>query len=66
MQRRRRFKQSVPLKERLAAFADDARAQADRLRPGAERDELIKKIRSAETAAHIDELGNIPRDMRAK
>ncbi len=60
MQKRRRFKQIESLHERLSAFARDARDQADRLRPGPERDELLKKARQADTASHIDSWANSP------
>lgn len=52
---RRRFKQSTPLKERLASFANDARDQAERLRPGPEKEALIKKVRQADLAARLDD-----------
>jgi hypothetical protein len=56
MQRRRRFKQTLSLKDRLAAFADGARARAAALPAGAEREELLKKVRQAEMAAQLDDL----------
>lgn len=55
MTQRRRFKQTEPLQERLRIFAEEARAQALGMRPGAERDELMLKARQAETASHLDE-----------
>jgi hypothetical protein len=58
MRRRRRVKQSVPLKDRLAAFAEEARAKASSLPPGAERDELLKKARQADTAYHVEKWAN--------
>lgn len=60
MLKRRRFKQSLPLKDRLAAFAGDMRKLAKYLPPGAMRDEMLLKARRAETAAHIDEWANSP------
>jgi len=56
---RRRFKQTKSLKERLSAFAEEARGKA-KLAVGAERDELLKKARRADTAAHIDDWVNSP------
>ncbi|MCP3405653.1 hypothetical protein NLM25_08800 [Bradyrhizobium sp. CCGB01] len=56
--RRRRFKQTQSLHERLQAFAQEARAQASGLPPGTERDQLLKKAREADTASHIDEWVN--------
>ena len=58
MQRRRRFKQTISLKERLASFAKEAREKASELRPGPERDTLLKKARQADTASHLDEWAN--------
>ena len=55
MQKRRRFKQSKSLKERLVEEAASCRAQAKLLQPGAVREALIRKARQADTAAHIDE-----------
>lgn len=60
MFKRRRFKQTQTLEERLAAFADHARKQAAKLAPGPERDELLKKVRAADTAAHINDWANSP------
>jgi hypothetical protein len=45
---RRRFKQTTSLKERVASFAEEVREKAARLRPGPERDALLKKIRQAD------------------
>ena len=52
--RRRRIRQITSLRERLAAFAEQARAKASHLPPGSERFELLKKARQADTAARID------------
>jgi hypothetical protein len=60
MQRRRRFKQSTSFKDRLTTFANKLRLKADKLAPGPERDELEKKLRQAEVAAHIDDWANSP------
>ena len=57
---RRRFKQTVSLKDRLASFAKEVREKASQLRPGAERDALLKRASRAETASHIDEWANSP------
>lgn len=56
---RRRFQQTLSLKDRLAAFAEKAREQAQSA-TGPEREELIKKARQADTAAHIDEWASSP------
>jgi hypothetical protein len=55
---RRRFKQQFTLQDRLASWAEKVRQQADELRPGPERDALLKKASQAETAAHIDDWAN--------
>jgi len=58
MQMRRRFKHTTSLKDRLASFAQGVRDRAEKLRPGIERDQLLKKARLADTAAHLDEWAN--------
>jgi hypothetical protein len=55
---RRRFVQSVSLQDRLAAFAEEARAKAVLMPPGPERDELLKKIRRVDIASHLDDWAN--------
>jgi hypothetical protein len=57
---RRRFRQQTSLQDRLATFAKLARERASLLQPGAERDELLRKARQADTAAHLDERTNSP------
>jgi hypothetical protein len=58
---RRRFKQTTSFKDRLATFAERLKAEASKLRPGPERDALIKRARQADTASDIDEWANSPR-----
>ena len=58
MLKRRRFKQSISLQDRLAAFAKDARDHAAALPAGPERDDLLKRARQADTASQIDEWAN--------
>ncbi len=60
IKRRRRFKQTTPLKERLLLWAEQVRSKADNLRPGPERDAMLKKAHQAETAAHLDDWVNSP------
>jgi hypothetical protein len=55
MAKRRRFKQRQSFKDRLIVWADGVRKQADKLAPGPERDELLKKADQAETAARLDD-----------
>jgi hypothetical protein len=57
---RRRFKQTVSLKDRLALFAEEVRRKALELRPGPEQDALLKKARQADTAAHLNDWANSP------
>jgi hypothetical protein len=47
----------MSLKDRLAAFAEEARDKAASLH-GTEREELLRKARRADTAAHIDDWLN--------
>jgi len=50
---RRRFQQSDVLEERLAKEAIRLRAQAEGMKPGPERDEILRKVRQAETGSHM-------------
>ncbi len=43
----------LPLGDRLAKMAAQAREQAHQLPPGREKDELLTRARRAETAAHL-------------
>ena len=58
MKTRRHFKQTESLQDRLAAFAKKARDQAAALPAGAERDDLLRRARQADTASHIDDWAN--------
>jgi len=60
MMKRRRFKQSQSLKDRLESFAQDARKRADELPPGPAKDDLLRKARQADMATHLDEWVNSP------
>nr|WP_247511553.1 hypothetical protein [Bradyrhizobium sp. 157] len=55
MQRRRRFKQTTSLVERLTEEAKRLRKEARGTPPGLARERLIRKARQAETAVHIQE-----------
>jgi len=57
---KRRFKQSRSLQDRLAAFAQDARDEAEKLPPGIERNNMLRKASQANTAAHLDDWANSP------
>jgi hypothetical protein len=52
---RRRFEQTQSLEARLLEQAKRLRAEAKLLPPGAARDDIIRRARRAETAAHINE-----------
>ena len=52
--KRRRFKQTTTLAERLTAQAGRLRGRARNLPPGTEQIELLRKIRQTETALRID------------
>ena len=54
MMKRRRFKQTIPFKDRLRAFAEDLRQEASRLPAGSEKDAVLKRARRADTAVHLD------------
>jgi hypothetical protein len=58
MKHRRRFKQQTSLQDRIAEWAGSARA--DTMSPGPERDELLKKLRQAETAMHMEAWAGSP------
>jgi len=60
MQQGRGFKHTTSFEERLAEEAERAKAEAEKLPPGPERDLLLKKVRQAETAAHISEWLSSP------
>jgi hypothetical protein len=55
MSKRRRFKQSISLVGRLANFAEEALKKASNLPPGSDREEMLKKVRQADIASHLDE-----------
>jgi hypothetical protein len=52
---RRRFKQTDTLEERLSQEAKRLRDEAKSLRPGAARDDLVRRARQAETGSHMSE-----------
>ena len=52
---RRRFEQTQSLEARLSEEAKRLRAEAKLLPPGVVRDEMIRRARQAEIAAHINE-----------
>lgn len=54
VKKRRRFKQTTSLAERLTEEASRLREQARNLPPGVEQTLLWRKVRQAETALRID------------
>jgi hypothetical protein len=60
MQKRRRFKHTTSLQDRLAEFTEGERAKAESIPERANEYELRKKIRQAETAANIDKWASSP------
>jgi hypothetical protein len=60
MQQRRRLKSNASFQDRLALFAADARQKASLLPPGPEKDDLARKVRQTDTAAHLSDSANSP------
>ena len=54
----RDLQQTDSLKHRLASFATDARKKASLLPPGPEKEQMLRKARQADTAAHLDDWVN--------
>lgn len=54
----RRSRQTASLKHRLISFAAEVREKASLLRPSREKEELLKKARQADTAAHLEGWAN--------
>jgi hypothetical protein len=52
---RRRFKQVATLQERLAEFERTIRERAAALPDGKEKDALLKRLKSADTASRLDQ-----------
>jgi len=57
---RRRIIHSETLQERLAAEAKRLREEAKKLKPGAEREALLRLARQAETGSRMSEWLNSP------
>ena len=54
--RRRRFKQALPLGERLLQSAREARDEAKQLPPGIDQARLLRRAREAEAIAQLEEF----------
>jgi hypothetical protein len=55
MTKRRRFKQTLSLSERLVQDVERLKTRLATLPPGPERDQLARRIRQNETAANLDQ-----------
>jgi hypothetical protein len=55
MKRRRRFRQEISLKERLATFAQGLREEASHLPAGPVKMEIARRLNKVEAAARFDE-----------
>jgi hypothetical protein len=58
--RRRRFKQTLPLGERLLRTAREARDAAKLLPPGLDQSRLLKRAREAEAIAQLEQFLRSP------
>lgn len=58
--KRRHSKQNMSLRDRLAAWAAQAREKAKKLPPGPERQTQFKRASQADVASHLDEWANSP------
>jgi hypothetical protein len=56
--RRRRLQQTLPLKDRLISFATEAREKAKSMPPGAEKEDLLRRARQADTTSRLDDWIN--------
>lgn len=54
-QRRRRIKQEKSFAERLVEEAQRFREEAEKLPPGMARELLLRRVRQAETASHVND-----------
>jgi hypothetical protein len=58
---RSQSKQTEPLQDRIASFIREIREKASRLPPGKEKDDLLRRIRLADTASDLSDWFNSPR-----
>ena len=63
VKRRRRFKQTTTLAQRLSEQAGRLRERARQLPPGTEQTTLWRKVRQAETALRIEEWLSSPQSV---
>jgi hypothetical protein len=57
---RRHVKHQFTLQDRIVAWAKEVREQAAALPPGPDREMLLKKVRQAETALHLEDWTSSP------
>lgn len=60
MLKRRRFKPSQSLKDRLASFAKDMRAKVSLMPSPVQDDDLLRRASQADAAFHLNEWLNSP------
>ena len=60
MAKRRRVKQTATLEDRLVEHARRLRAEAARLPPGADREEILHRAQQAETTARLSDWLSSP------
>ena len=60
MTKRRQFKQTLSLQERLSAWINCLQAEANKLPPSEKKDELLQKMRQADAAANMEAWANSP------
>ena len=65
MRTRCRFKQVISFQDRVASFATEVREKAERMPPGQEREDMLKKACRADIACHLDEWARSPVGRRA-
>jgi len=56
MHKRSRFVPSISRKDRISAYAKEARQKAWHLPPGPERDEMLKRVRRAVAVSQMEDL----------
>jgi len=66
MPERRRIKNTDTLQERLAAEAKRLREEANKLKPGAEREALLRLARQAEAGSRMSDSLSSPRLQRTR
>jgi hypothetical protein len=60
MQKRRRFKQTTSLQDRLSKFVADTREKAEGMPDCKDRYELLKKVTQGEAAMDMEKWANSP------